>query len=237
MRNAFPFSRLPLNRLPGSLRLWLMLAVACGLAYSFFEIVDDVFFDPLEGDVESHEFDAAVSRFLTQFRSEGLTQAAIDLTALGSVSVLTVFAILAYAAAIGSRDFVGLAHLSIALLGAGLWPQLLKPLYGRERPDLLERLVPAADLSFPSGHAFGAAACYATFAYLCARYTQSHAAEIFAYVFAALLITVIGLTRIYLGVHYATDVLAGFAAGGAWAFLLAALFTAGQSRHAPPQRP
>lgn len=220
MRNALPF-----NRLPGSLRLWLMLAISCVLAYSFFEIVDDVFSDPLEGDMESHEFDEAVSRFLAQFRSERLTQVAIDLTALGSVSVLTVFAILAYAAVIGARDTTGFAHLSIALLGAALWPQVLKPLYGRERPDVIDQLVPVADLSFPSGHAFGAAAAYATFAYLCARYTQKHGAEIFAYGFAALVITVIGLTRIYLGVHYATDVLAGFAAGGAWAFALAAAFT------------
>jgi undecaprenyl-diphosphatase len=229
-----------MNRLPGSLRLWLMLAAACVLAYAFFEIADDVFVDPLEGDMEAHEFDSAVTHYFSQFRTERLTQVAIDLTALGSVSVLTVFAILAYAAVIGARDTVGFAHLSIALLGAGLWPQVLKSLYGRERPDLIEQLVNVSDLSFPSGHAFGAAAAYATFAYLCARYTQSRGTELFAYTFAALLIAVIGLTRIYLGVHYATDVLAGFAAGGAWAFALAAFFTAvqrgrssGSLRHDP----
>lgn len=217
----------PLARLPGSPRLWLMLAAACLLAYSFFEIVDDVFADPLEGDMEAHEFDAAIAQYLMQFRSERLTQVAIDLTALGSVSVLSVFAILAYATVIAARDRAGLAHLSIALLGALAWPQVLKPLYGRGRPDFAEPLVRVTDLSFPSGHAFGAAAAYATFAYLCARYTQQwRGTEAFAYIFAALLVTIIGLTRIYLGVHYATDVLAGFAAGGAWAFMVAALFTA-----------
>lgn len=222
--------KLTFNSLPGSLRLWLMLAISCVLAYTFFEIVDDVFYDPLEGDMESHEFDAAVTHYFSQFRSERLTQAAIDLTALGSVSVLTVFAILAFAVVIGARDTHGLAHLSLALLGAALWPQVLKPLYGRERPDLVEPLVNVADLSFPSGHAFGAAAAYITFAYLCARYTQSRGTAIFAYACAALLILVIGLTRIYLGVHYATDVLAGFAAGGAWAFGLAAAFAFAQRR-------
>ena len=103
MRNALPFNRIPFNRLPGSLRLWLMLAAGCLLAYSFFEIVEDVFFDPLEGDLEAREFDAAAAQFLTQFRSEKLTQVAIDLTALGSVSVLAAFSILAYAAVIGTR--------------------------------------------------------------------------------------------------------------------------------------
>lgn len=219
-----PASR-PFPNLPGSLRLWLMLAAACLLAFGFVDIADEVFSDVLEGDLEAQEFDAAVARYLAQLRSETLTQVAIDLTALGSVSVLAVFAILAYAAVIGARDRIGFAHLSIALLGALVWPLVLKPLYGRVRPDPVEQLVRVADLSFPSGHAFGAACAYATFAYFCARYTRHRGAEVFAYTFAALLVALVGLTRIYLGVHYATDVLAGFAAGGAWAFALAALFT------------
>jgi undecaprenyl-diphosphatase len=210
---------------PGSPRLWLMLFVAAGLAYFFFEIVDDVFSDPLEGDMESHEFDAAVAQFFMQFRSERLTQVAIDLTALGSVSVLSVFAILAYAVIIGTRDLLGFLHLSVALLGALVWPVLLKPYFGRDRPDAIDQLVAVVDLSFPSGHAFGAAAAYATFAFFCARFTKSHAAEVFCYLFAFVLVCVVGITRIYLGVHYPTDVLAGLTAGGAWAFFVAAGFS------------
>jgi undecaprenyl-diphosphatase len=210
---------------PGSPRLWLMLFATCLLAYAFFEIVDDVFSDPLEGDMESHQFDAAVMDYLAQFRSDQLTQIAIDLTALGSVSVLSVFAILAYAVIIGTRDQWGFLHMTVTLLGALLWPWLLKPYFGRDRPNVIEPLVQVADLSFPSGHAFGAAAAYATFAFFCARFTRAHAAEVFCYFFAGLLIGVVGITRIYLGVHYPTDVLAGFSAGGAWAFFVAAVFT------------
>ena len=160
-------------RVPGSPRLWLLLFAACALAYGFFEIVDDVFSDPLEGDMEAHEFDAAVSGYVAQFRADWLTQVAIDLTALGSVSVLTIFALLVYAVLIGMRDSVGFMHMTTALLGALLWPLLLKPLYGRERPDLADALVNVADLSFPSGHAFGATAAYATFAFFCARFAVS----------------------------------------------------------------
>ena len=212
-------------KVPGSPRLWLMLVAACLLAYGFFEIVDDVFSDPLEGDLESDEFDAAVREFFMQFRSERLTQVAVDLTALGSVSVLTVFAILAYAVIVGKRDYLGFAHMTVALAGALLWPVLLKNYFGRDRPDLIERLVTVSDLSFPSGHAFGAAAAYATFAFFCARFIRAHSGEVFCYLFALLLVGVIGLTRIYLGVHYPTDVLAGFTAGGAWAFFVAAAFS------------
>jgi undecaprenyl-diphosphatase len=212
-------------RVPGSQRLWLLLVAACLLAYGFFEIVDEVFYDPLEGDLESHAFDAAVMEFLMQFRSERLTQVAIDLTALGSVSVLTVFAILAYAVIVGLRDRVGFAHMTVALLGALAWPVVLKPFFGRDRPALIEHLVTVGDLSFPSGHAFGAAAAYATFAFFCGRFVRARSGEAFCYFFALLIVCVVGLTRIYLGVHYPTDVLAGLTAGGAWAFIVAAGFS------------
>ena len=202
-----------------------MLFVASLFAYFFFEIAEDVFFDGLEGATETHKFDAAVAQFFMQFRSERVTQAAIDLTALGSVSVIVVFSILAYAAIIGMRDFVGFLHISVALLGALVWPVVLKPYFGRDRPALIEQLVTVGDLSFPSGHAFGAAAAYTTFAFLCARFIRTRAAEIFCYLFAFTLIAVVGVTRIYLGVHYATDVLAGLTAGGAWAFFVAAGFS------------
>jgi membrane-associated phospholipid phosphatase len=210
---------------PGSPRLWLMLFAASLFAYFFFEIVDDVFSDPLEGDNETPEFDAAVAQFFMQFRSERVTQIATDLTALGSVSVLVVFAVLAYAVIIGTRDVIGFLHLSIALLGALVWPVLLKPYFGRDRPAPVDQLVTVADLSFPSGHAFGAAAAYATFAFFCARFLQARSAEIFCYLFVLLLVCVVGITRIYLGVHYASDVLAGVTAGGAWAFFIAAAFS------------
>jgi undecaprenyl-diphosphatase len=212
-------------RVPGSPRLWWMLAAACLLTYGFFEIVDDVFSDPLEGDMESHEFDEAVFRFFMQFRSDRLTQIAIDLTALGSVSVLSVCAVLVFAVSVGMRDLAGFLHMSIALLGALLWPLVLKPYFGRDRPELIEPLVKVADLSFPSGHAFGAAVAYASFAFFCSRFVQARSTEVFCYLFAFVLVAVIGVTRIYLGVHYATDVLAGITAGGAWAFCVAAGYT------------
>ncbi|MEY4643160.1 MAG: hypothetical protein RLZZ227_3154 [Pseudomonadota bacterium] len=66
------YARHIIAKVPGSPRLWLMLFAAWLLAYSFFEIVDDVFFDPLEGDMEASEFDAAVSHFFAQAGSERL---------------------------------------------------------------------------------------------------------------------------------------------------------------------
>ncbi len=202
-----------------------MLFVACALAFAFFEVVDDVFEDPLEGETDSREFDDSITQFFAQFRSEAVTQVAVDLTALGSVSVLAVFAVLAYAAILARRDWVGLVHMSVALNGALVWPSVLKDVFARERPDELMHLVTVGDLSFPSGHSFGAAACYATFAFFCARYLERRRDEVLCYALAVGIVVTVGITRIYLGVHYPTDVLAGASAGGAWAFFVAAAFS------------
>lgn len=218
-------SRKLIAGLPGSPRLWVMLAIASALVFGFVEVVDDVFDDPGEGDTDAGAFDKSFGHFIQSFRSEALTQVAINLTALGSASVLAVFALLAYGVVVGGRDRVGFVHLTLALVGAFVFPELLKDHFGRERPDALLHLVPVRSLSFPSGHSFGAAACYATFAFFFARFVPRWSTEVFCYVLAALIVLVIGLTRIYLGVHYPTDVLGGFALGGAWAFFLAAVFS------------
>ncbi len=202
-----------------------MLFAACALAFGFFEVVDDVFEDPLEGETDTRELDESITQFFVQFRTDSRTQIAVDLTALGSVSVLAVFAVLAYAAILARRDYLGLAHVSVALLGALVWPSVLKTYFERERPDVLMHLVAVGDLSFPSGHSFGAAACYATFAFFCARYVERPIHEVLCYALAFGIVATVGATRIYLGVHYPTDVLAGLSAGGAWAFFVAAAFS------------
>jgi undecaprenyl-diphosphatase len=215
------FSRRLFAGLPGSPRLWVMLCAACLLTYGFFEVVESI----AGPEMDARAFDEAVGHFIQGFRSDALTPVAINLTALGSASVLLVFALLAYGAVVGARDRIGFVHLTLALVGAFLIPEVLKDHFGRGRPDALLHLVPTHSLSFPSAHSFGAAACYATFAFFFARYVPRRATEIFGYVLAALVVFTIGLTRVYLGVHYPTDVLGGFSAGGAWAFFLDAVFS------------
>jgi undecaprenyl-diphosphatase len=214
-----------LAALPGSPRLWVMLGIASVLVFGFIEVVDVVFDDPGEQHTGAGAFDTAFGKYIQGFRSALLTRIAIDLTALGSGSVLGVLALLAYAAVVGAKDRIGFVHLTLALVGAFAFPELLKGYFARERPDQLLHLVAVQTLSFPSSHSFSAAACYSTFAFFFARFVPRWSTEVFCYVLAALIVATIGLTRIYLGVHYPTDVLAGIAAGGAWAFLLAALFS------------
>lgn len=212
--------------LPGSPRLWVMLGAACLLGYGFAEVADYVFDDSRDGEADPDAFDRSVAQFFQQFRTPLLTQVAIDFTSLGSSSVLSLFALLAYSAVILAKDRRGFIHLSIALVGAFMWPELLKGLFERERPPGVLHLVPAAAFSFPSGHSFGAATCYATFAFFVARYVPRRwHVEVYFYALATFIVLLVGLTRVYLGVHHATDVMAGIAAGGAWAFFLAAAFS------------
>jgi undecaprenyl-diphosphatase len=93
----------------------------------------------------------------------------------------------------------------------------LKHLFGRERPDIILHMVMVHTPSFPSGHAMLSAVIYLTLGALLAQVVQRRASRIYFLTVAMVLTFLIGLSRIYLGVHYPTDVLAGWAVGLAWA--------------------
>jgi undecaprenyl-diphosphatase len=149
----------------------------------------------------------------------------MEVSALGSAPVLAVLGLLAYSAVYAARDRLGLLHLTIVLLGASVWSRALQHLFDRSRPEELLSFIVVTKGSFPSAHLFGAAACYWTYAFFYARYAPRLGWEVGCYVIATVVIALIGATRVYLGAHHATDVLAGIAAGGAWAFLVAAVFS------------
>ncbi len=206
------------------LRFWIMLVGVFLSLLGFEEIADDVFRDPLEGDTESEVLDRSISTMVAEFRDPRLTQVMTDMTALGSISVVvTLFLILA-SILTTFRDFRGLAYISIVLTGAGLWPHVLKSIFGRARPPEMDRLVEVASLSFPSGHSFGAASAYIGLAYYAARAMRNWRQEMFFYGLSGLLILIVGISRIYLGVHYATDVIAGLCGGTAWGLLSACVY-------------
>lgn len=150
---------------------------------------------------------------------EWLLGAMRDLTALGSATVLVLFVLAVAGALLARRQYHALVLLLVAALGGMLLNILLKPVFGRPRPDIALRLTEVRSLSFPSGHAMGSAIVYLTLAALLARLVQPLALKVYFLGLAVLLTFLVGASRVYLGVHYPTDVLAGWTVGLAWALL------------------
>ena len=150
---------------------------------------------------------------------EWLNGAMRDLTALGSATVLVLFVLAVASALLARGQYHALVFLLVAALGGILLNILLKPFFGRPRPDIALRLTEVKSLSFPSGHAMGSAIIYFTLAALLARLVEPRALKLYFLGLAALLSFLVGASRVYLGVHYPTDVLAGWTVGLAWALL------------------
>lgn len=160
-----------------------------------------------------------------------------DVTSLGSFTVLGIvtFAAVVYLLFTGRRAAALLVLM--AVVGGATINSLLKFQFERPRPDLF---VPAAKVftaSFPSGHAALSAITYLTLAALLARMTDSRRLRSYYMTVAITLTCLIGASRVYLGVHYPTDVLAGWCIGSAWALMCWAVMTRLQHKHRiePPE--
>jgi undecaprenyl-diphosphatase len=193
--------------------------VAAALLLLFGAIADEV----AEGD--THQLDRAV---LMSFRTAGnpadligpdwFEEMVRDVTALGSYA----FVIIIVTAAIGylllTRKY-GLALLLLtAEAGGMLISSLLKELFDRPRPDL-EHAARVFTASFPSGHATLSAVTFLTLGALLTRVTADRDAKLYFMGAAVVLTIMVGLSRLYLGVHYPSDILAGWCIGSAWAVL------------------
>lgn len=143
----------------------------------------------------------------------------IEISSLGGGTVLTLLLF----GACGFLAIKGAAKRALwvagAVLSGSLAVTLLKHLFGRPRPELIDHLVGTQTLSFPSGHAANSALVYLTIAALASDHEPSRPARIYLLAVAIVLTLMIGLSRIYLGVHWPSDVLAGWTFGAAWALI------------------
>ncbi|HEX8440898.1 phosphatase PAP2 family protein [Archangium sp.] len=164
-----------------------------------------------------------------------LAEVARDVTALGSVSVLTLAVGAVGGFLVLVRRWRTLALVVGSTVGGALVNSLLKSLFARPRPTVVPHLTGVLTESFPSGHAMLSAIVYLTLGALLAQLTERRRLKAYLMGVALLLTLLIGLTRVYLGVHYPTDVVGGWMAGLAWA-LLTALVARGVKRHSPALR-
>ena len=193
------------------LHILISAAFLVGLPLIFFWLADEVF----EGDL--HSFDESVRNFFHSFATPQLTVLARLFSFLGSPLFLAIFGggIVCFLLLKKRKALAGL--FAITMAGEILMSQLLKAWFERIRPEAFFGYALPVSYSFPSGHAFGSFCFYGILAWLIVTELEMRfSTKIIIVAFTLLLIFSIGLSRIYLGVHYPSDVLAGFAAGLSW---------------------
>jgi len=157
-------------------------------------------------------------------------EAARDITSLGSIVVLTIITFAVSGYLFLARKFSTAWLMLVAVFGGIALNELLKLAFTRPRPDFVYQAVRVFTSSFPSGHAELSAITYLTIAALLTQSQSSFRIALYFTVLAALLTILIGVSRIYLGVHYPTDVLGGWCIGAAWAIACWTLMTRLQHR-------
>jgi len=205
------------------LALMIALAIVALGVWGFLHIAEEM------GEGETRGFDTWV---LLAMRTgdhhqpigpEWLSLAATDITALGGFTVLTLMTVAAIGYLIITKKFADAMVLGVAVIGATILSESLKLGFSRPRPDLVAHAVETMGSSFPSGHATLSAAAYLTIGALLAHPQQKRRVKTYIHVTAVLVALLIGVSRVYLGVHWPTDVLAGWCLGAAWSILCVAL--------------
>jgi undecaprenyl-diphosphatase len=211
----------------------LLFGLSVGALFAFGSLADEV----IEGDTRT--FDEFI---LLAFRDQAnlsdplgppwLEEMMRDFTALGGIAVLTAITL----TVVGFLVLVHKRHAAMlvggSVLSGVLLSSLLKWAFDRARPDLVEQFSIVYTQSFPSGHAMLSAVVYLTLGVLLARTQSDPRVKIYLLSVAAVTTVLVGISRVYLGVHWPTDVLAGWTIGAAWALLcwLAMLWLQGRGK-------
>ncbi|SEP64846.1 undecaprenyl-diphosphatase [Devosia sp. YR412] len=203
----------------GEAPLLAAIAIISGLILAFLQIADEM----LEGEMQ--EFDNSI---LMLFRDPTnidqvigpvwLHEMVRDITALGSFSLLGLIVIIVCAYLLMSRMRAAALLVVVSVLSGTLLSTVLKMSYNRPRPDLAA-MSHQFTASFPSGHAMLSAVTFLTLGAVLAQLAPTRALRIFTFGLAIFLTAIVGSSRIFMGVHYPSDVLAGWCLGAAWALL------------------
>jgi undecaprenyl-diphosphatase len=203
-----------------NLREIALLLLTSLMLLAFAKLASEV----VEGDTAT--FDSAVLHALEDPHGQQQRigpvwmEAAIrDMTSLGSVTVVGLVTAAVLGFLVATRRFRTALLVLVSVAGGSVLNVLLKSYFQRERPEILAHGVDVSTTSFPSGHAMLAATVYLTLGGLLATVQKEPLVRTYCVSIAVVLTLLVGLSRVYLGVHWPTDVLAGWCVGAAWAIL------------------
>jgi membrane protein DedA with SNARE-associated domain/membrane-associated phospholipid phosphatase len=203
------------------LHLTLGLIAAGGCLWLFGGVVEDLLTgDPLV------RFDRVVDDYLHSHATPPLTKFFLIVTTFGSLEAIVLLGVVVAALLAWRRMWTLLLTWLAAVAGSALLDRVLKEFFQRPRPHFAHPLLVESSYSFPSGHAMESFVAYGMLAYFAVLALRTWESRVGVVCGAALLVMLIGFSRMYLGVHYFSDVIAGYAAGGVW---LSALITGAET--------
>lgn len=187
----------------------ISLLILCIFTFIFGRFADELM------ESELHHFDQSIIDWVQLFVSPKLTSIMIGLTFFGSAEALILLLLISAGLMIWQRKRWETLFLVIGIAGGGIFNLLLKWIFHRQRPTL-HRLIEETGYSFPSGHSMNSFVFYGMLCMLFFMFLKLRTTKAIIIMSTVLVIVMVGLSRIYLGVHYPSDVLSGYAAGGAW---------------------
>lgn len=193
---------------PAQIKKLLMLAVALFSAAIFlmltWELWEDSFFN---------HFDIAILKFFGKLRISKLNGPAVDITALGSATVSTLVWGASLSILLLAKKRTDAIFLFLTFISSGIGSIIIKLIIKRDRPSLLPHLVEVTDYSYPSGHTIISTTLFLSLALIASQYFNDYKSKILLLSIAAVFTCLVGLSRIYLGVHYPTDIVSGVLLG------------------------
>lgn len=199
------------------LAVWIGLSIIVAGSWGFIELADEVH----EGDTQA--IDESILKSMRRpddlSRPIGpawLIEAGRDVTALGGYAFLIYLSASVAMFLRIERKHAAMWFVLGAVIGGYIIMRVLKELFGRPRPDVVPHLSEVVHASFPSGHSMMSAIVFLTLGALLSRLTTNRLLKFYFLVQALLLTILVGVSRVYLGVHYPSDVLAGWTCGLVW---------------------
>ncbi len=181
----------------------------CGLTvYLLAEISDDVL------EQEAYAFDESILLGIHQLASPALDAIMVAITRVGDPHTVVPLTLVVFVLLLWKRRFLEAKFFALDTAGGAALSYFLKLAFSKDRPRLWESPINEVTYSYPSGHALGSMVLYGFLSYLVARLFPQYAKA--SYAIATLLILAIGFSRLYLGVHWPTDIIGGYAIGFLW---------------------